>query len=70
MVHQFNVSPSFPFAHERDKVIKKARFIKKFYYPNWLANVVMVIKVNVKWRMCVDFTDLNRAYSKNSYPLP
>ena len=30
----------------------------------------MVKKVNGKWRMCVDFTDLNRAYPKDSYPLP
>ena len=30
----------------------------------------MVKKANGKWRMCVDFTDLNRAYPKDSYPLP
>ena len=29
----------------------------------------MVKKANGKWRMCVDFTDLNRACSKDSYPL-
>ena len=40
------------------------------YYHDWLANAVMVKKVNGKWRMCVDFTDLNRAYPKDSYPLP
>ena len=34
-----------------------------------LANVAMVKKVNEKWRMCVDFTDLNRACPKDSYPL-
>ena len=39
------------------------------YYPNWLANVVMVKKANGKWRMCVDFTNLNRACPKDSYPL-
>ena len=39
------------------------------YYPDWLANVVMVKKVNRKWRMCVDFMDLNRACPKDSYPL-
>ena len=32
-------------------------------------NVVMVKKANGKWRMCVDFTDLNRACPKDSYPL-
>ena len=40
------------------------------YYPDWLANVVMVKKNSGKWSMCVDFTDLNRACSKDSYPLP
>ena len=30
----------------------------------------MVKKANSKWRMCVDFTDLNKAYTKDSYPLP
>ena len=65
------------FAQERDKAITKevrklleAGFIREVYYPNWLANMVMVKKSNGKWRMCVDFTDLNRAYPKDSYPLP
>ena len=47
-----------------------AKFIQEVYYPNWLANVVMVKKANDKWRMCVDFTDLNKACLKDSYPLP
>ena len=62
---------------ERDKAIAKevrklleAGFIQEVYYPNWLANVVMVKKADGKWRMCVDFTDLNKACPKNSYPLP
>ena len=29
----------------------------------------MVKKENGKWRICVDFTDLNKAYLKDSYPL-
>ena len=40
------------------------------YYPDWLANVVIVKKANEKWRMCVDFTNLNRACPKDSYPFP
>ena len=40
------------------------------YYPEWLANVVLVKKENGKWRMCVDFTDLNKACPKDSFPLP
>ena len=45
-------------------------FIRKVYYPNWLANVVLVKKTNGKWRICVDFTNLNKACSKDSFPLP
>ena len=45
-------------------------FICEVYYPDWLANVVVVKKVNAKWRMCVDFTNLNKACPKDSYPLP
>ena len=40
------------------------------YYSDWLANVVMVKKASGKWQMCVDFTDLNKACPKDSYPLP
>ena len=40
------------------------------YYPDWLANVVLVKKANGKWRMCVDFTNLNKACPKDSFPLP
>ena len=43
------------------------------YYPEWLANVVLVKKANGKWRMCtdfMDFTDLNKACPKDSFPLP
>jgi len=43
--------------------------IREIQYPEWLANVVLVKKANGKWRMCVDFTDLNKAYPKDSYPL-
>ena len=48
----------------------EADFIQEVYYPDWLANVDMVKKANGKWRMCVDFTDLNKACPKDSYPLP
>ena len=65
------------FAPERDQAIVKevrklqeASFIREVYYSNWLANVVMVKKASGKWRMCVDFTDLNKACPKDSYPLP
>ena len=45
-------------------------FIQEVYYPDWLANVVLVKKANGKWGMCVDFTDLNKACPKDSFPLP
>ena len=40
------------------------------HYPEWLVNVVPVKKANGKWRICVDFTDLNKACPKDSFPLP
>ena len=84
IVHRLNASPSFPpiqqkkqvFAQKQHKSIAEevqklleADFIQKVYYPEWLANVVMVKKANGKWRMCMDFTDLNKTYPKDSYPL-
>ena len=48
----------------------EADFIREVYYLDWLANVVMVKKANGKWRIFVDFTDLNRACFKDSYPFP
>ena len=44
-------------------------FIREVFYLDWLVNVVMVKKSNDKWRICVDFTDLNNAYPKDSFPL-
>ena len=65
------------FSPERNKAIMDevnklltANFIREVHYPEWLANVVMVKKANGKWRMCIDFTDLNQAYPKDSFPLP
>jgi hypothetical protein len=46
-----------------------AGFIKEVTYPQWLANVVMVRKKNGKWCMCTDFTDLNKCYPKDDFPL-
>jgi hypothetical protein len=46
-----------------------AGFIREVYYPSWLANVIMVKKKNGKWRMCTDFTDLNKSCPKDDFPL-
>ena len=40
------------------------------YYPNWIANAVKVKKANEKWRICMDFTYLNKVCPKDSYPFP
>jgi hypothetical protein len=41
-----------------------AGLIKEVYHPDWLANPVLVHKKNKEWRMCVDYTDLNKACKK------
>jgi hypothetical protein len=48
----------------------EANFIEPITYPTWLANVVMVQKNSGKWRMCIDFTSLNKACPKDNFPLP
>jgi hypothetical protein len=47
-----------------------AGFIKEVFHPKWLANPVPVKKKGGKWRMCVDYTRLNKACPKVPYPLP
>lgn len=44
-------------------------FIRDVHYLIWLGNVVIVRKPNRKWRTCIDFTDLNKACPKDSFPL-
>ena len=82
---KMNVNPSFkPVKHkgrsvalERQKAINEevskllqAQAIREVDYLDWLANVVLVKKANGKLRLCIDFTDVNRASSKDSFPLP
>ena len=52
-----------------DKLLE-AGFIREVSYPDWLANVVVVPKKEGKWRVCVDYTNLNNACPKDSFPLP
>ncbi|KAK9075696.1 hypothetical protein SSX86_004025 [Deinandra increscens subsp. villosa] len=54
---------------EVDKLLK-TKMIREVKYPKWLANVVVVQKKNGKWRVCVDYTDLNKACPKDPFPLP
>jgi hypothetical protein len=83
--HSLNVDPSFRPRKQRlrkmsDDKAKSARnevkrllsadVIREVTYLEWLANTVMVKKANGKWRMCIDFTDLNKACPKDEFPLP
>jgi hypothetical protein len=47
-----------------------AGFIKEVYHPEWLANLVLERKQNNEWRMCVDYTNLNKHYPKDPFGLP
>lgn len=82
--HRLSVSSSYKpvrqrrrvFTPEWDNVIKEevyelitTEFFRKIYYLDWLANVVMVKKVNGKWRMCLYLIDLNKTCPKDRYPL-
>jgi hypothetical protein len=85
IVHKLMVDPNhkpvkqrrLSFAPERNQAITEevqkllqVGFIQEVNYPEWLANVVLVKKSSGKWRMCVDFTDLNKACPNDSFPLP
>ena len=85
ITHRLNVSSSFKtvkkkrrsFSPERQKAINEemgkllqADVIREAEYPEWLANVVLVKKPNGKWRLCIDFTDINKTCPKHSFPLP
>jgi hypothetical protein len=48
----------------------EVRFIRPIDYPNWLANHVLIEKPDGSWCMCIDYTSLNKACSKDKYPLP
>ena len=83
--HHFNVNPSItpkkqspqrPSKEHADAIkeevikLKCAGAIKEVFYPEWLANTMVVKKKNEKWRVCVDFTDLNKACLKDLFPMP
>ncbi|XP_038690528.1 uncharacterized protein LOC119989207 [Tripterygium wilfordii] len=85
VMQQLQVNPEYPpvkqkrrkFAPERNLVINEEvqklldnGSVVEVQYPDWLANVVVVKKKNGKWRVCIDFTDLNKACPKDPFPLP
>ena len=85
IVHKLNVDPSFlpkkqksrRVAKEHVKAVKskvqrlkEAGVIMEIFFPKWLANMVVVKKKSGKWRVCVDFTNLNRTCPKDPFPIP
>jgi hypothetical protein len=54
---------------EELRKLLEAGFITEVFHPTWLANPVLVKKKNGKWRMCVDYTSLNKACPKLPFPL-
>jgi hypothetical protein len=83
--HSLNVQPDAKpvkqplrcFAEEKRKAIGEeiarllaAGFIMEVFYPDWLANPVLVLKKNNTWRMCIDYTSLNKACPKDTFALP
>jgi hypothetical protein len=84
--HSLNVDPKATpkrqhlrrFADDRRDAIKKeltkllaAGFIREVFHPEWLANPFLVRKKNSnEWRMCVDYTDLNKHCPKDPFGLP
>ena len=83
--HQLNVNPEAvphkqpPWRSSKYQVeavktevnkLKQVRAIKEIFYPEWLANTIVVKKKNRKWRVCVDFTDLNKICPKDPFPIP
>ena len=83
--HKLGVDPKAePIAQKQRKLAQKRRIaicvkvdklleanaVREVRYPEWLSNTVVVPKKDKKWRVCVDFTDLNKACPKDSFPLP
>jgi len=83
--HHLNVSPSVTpkkqlprhsskehFDTVKDEVtkLKQVGAIKEVFYPEWLANTVVVKKKNGKWQVCVNFIDLNKVCPKDPFPMP
>ncbi|GKV09092.1 hypothetical protein SLEP1_g20639 [Rubroshorea leprosula] len=68
-MRQFGAEGTVAIKEEIEK-LKEVGFIKEINFSEWLSNVVMVKKANEKWRMCIDFTDLNKVCPKDNYALP
>ena len=58
------------FINEEVRKLKKAKVVREVLHPTWMANPVVVPKANDKKRLCIDFNDLNKACTKDPFPLP
>ncbi|KAL0448297.1 UNVERIFIED_CONTAM: hypothetical protein Slati_1386100 [Sesamum latifolium] len=83
--HHLNIDPRVKpvkqkkrhFGPQKDKIIQAeidklvtAGYVEEIQFPEWLSNVVLVPKPGSKWRMSINFRDLNKACPKDFYPLP
>ena len=59
----------FDVVREEVRKLKQAGAIKEVFYPEWLANTMVVKKKSGKWRVCVDFIDVNKACPKDPFPM-
>ena len=51
------------------KKLKEARAIKEVFFPEWLTNIMVLKKKNGKWKVCVDFINLNQVCLKDPFPV-
>lgn len=81
-MHKLNVDPLVPpkkqrlrrsakphveTVKEEVEKLKQLGAIKEVFFPKWLASTIVVKNKNGKWRVCIDFTDLNRALPKDLF---
>ena len=58
------------FIIEEIRKLEVEGLVRGVLHPTWLANPVVVRKANGKWRLCIDYTDINKACPKDPFPLP
>jgi hypothetical protein len=83
--HKLGIDPAFKLIKQKERRYTPERhltiwlevnkllevgFIRPVDYPSWLANPVLVEKLDKSWRMCIYYTSLNKACPKDEYPLP
>jgi hypothetical protein len=54
---------------EIEKMLE-AGFIRPCRYAEWISSIVPIQKKDGRWRVCVDFRNLNRATPKDEYSMP